>query len=41
MDQPDICGKRFGDTKMNEEVDLGRTILDNMKVHVEPAELVI
>ena len=27
---------------MNEEVDhLGRTVLDNKKVHVEPAELVI
>ena len=42
MDQPNICGKSLWDTKMNEEVDhLGRTILDNKKVHVETAELVI
>lgn len=41
MDQPNICRKSLWDTKMNEEVDLARTILDHKKVQVETAELVI
>lgn len=40
MDQLDTWGKSLSDMKVNEEVGLWSTVLDNREAHVETAELV-